>query len=124
MTERVHLLGLRDDVEQVLNAADVFVHPSRSEGLPLAVLEAMGHRLPIVATGVGGIPEAIEDQHTGRLVQPEDPAALATAIAEILTSSDLRERLGQNARARAEAEFSIDSMIDHYLKLYRTTSHR
>lgn len=121
VSERLHLLGLRDDVTSVLAAADVFVHPSRSEGLPLAVLEAMGQRLPIVASRVGGIPEAIEDGRSGVLVAPEDPAALADALSRILDAPERAASLAREARARAEAEFSIDVMLSRYVVLYRRT---
>jgi glycosyltransferase involved in cell wall biosynthesis len=116
--ERVHLLGLRDDVDAILDAADVFVQPSRSEGLPLAVLEAMGHGLPVVATNVGGIPEAIEDEKSGLLVPPGDPEALAGALAQVLESPESAQSLARLARARAEAEFSIGAMVERYIGLY------
>jgi glycosyltransferase involved in cell wall biosynthesis len=117
---RVHLLGLRDDVDRVLSAADVFVHPSRSEGLPLAILEAMASGLPIVATRVGGVPEAVIDGVTGLLVPPGDPAALARAIRRVLDSGDRGAGLAHEGRARAEQEFSVDAMAQRYCDLYET----
>jgi glycosyltransferase involved in cell wall biosynthesis len=119
LADRVQLLGLRDDVETVLAAADVFVQPSLSEGLPLAVLEAMASALPIVATRVGGIPEAIVDGETGLLVPPGDPAALAAALARVLDRPDQAASLGSAARRRAVAAFSVDRMTDHYERLYQ-----
>ena len=104
--------------ETVFTAADVFVQPSLSEGLPLAVLEAMASGLPIVATRVGGIPEAVVDGETGFLVAPGEPAALATALARVLEADDQGASLGIAARERAAAHFSVDSMADHYRRLY------
>ena len=105
-------------LEAILAAADVFVQPSRTEGLPLAVLEAMAHGLPVVATGVGGIPEAIEDQESGQLVPPGDPGALADAVARVLESPETAGMLARRARERVEAEFSIGVMVERYAGLY------
>jgi glycosyltransferase involved in cell wall biosynthesis len=118
VADRLHLLGLRDDVERVLRAADVFVQPSRSEGLPLAVLEAMAAALPIVATRVGGVGEAVIDGQSGLLVPPEDPSALAGAVGRILGSADRGAGFGREARARAEREFSLEAMARRYAELY------
>lgn len=116
---RVHLLGLRDDVDRLLAAADLFVQPSRSEGLPLAVLEAMAAGLPVVATQVGGMAEAVVDGETGILVEPARPDELARALRLLLESEALRTRMGRAARARAEAEFSVETMARRYVALYR-----
>jgi len=118
VAERVHLLGLRDDVPELLAAADLFVHPSRSEGLPLAVLEAMAAGLPVVASRVGGIPEAVEDGVTGLLVPPEDPDALAAALGTLASDPPRRAALARAGRTRAEAEFSLAAMGGAYLALY------
>ena len=116
---RLHLLGLRDDVADLHRAADLFVQPSRSEGLPLAILEAMGAGLPVVATRVGGIHEAVIDGRTGRLVPPADPAALAAALRELLDAPERRAAFGRAGTARAEQEFSLRAMTDAYRALYR-----
>lgn len=118
VADRLHLLGLRDDVESVFASADVFVQPSRSEGLPLAVLEAMASGLPVVASRVGGIPEAIVDGETGFLVPPGDPAALASALSRVLEAGDRGAALGAAGRERAAAEFSVERMTDRYRQLY------
>lgn len=115
---RVHLLGLRDDVDRLLAAADVFVQPSRSEGLPLAILEAMGHGLPVVATRVGGMAEAIVEGETGRLVEPGQPEALADALRVLLEDADRRRRAGEAGRARAVSQFSVEGMALRYEALY------
>jgi glycosyltransferase involved in cell wall biosynthesis len=108
LTDRFHLLGLRDDVDTVLDAADVFVQPSLSEGLPLAVLEAMGAGLPVVATDVGGVGEAVANSETGYLVPPADPARLARALRQTLEASDGGAPLGAAGRNRAEKDFSVE----------------
>jgi glycosyltransferase involved in cell wall biosynthesis len=88
-----------EEVPWWLNAADMVVLPSRSEGRPNAVLEAQACGLPVVATRVGGTPELIEDGRTGLLVEPENVEALARAIARLRDDAGLRLRLGQEGRA-------------------------
>lgn len=122
IADRVHLLGLRDDVDRLLAAADVFVQPSRREGLPLAVLEAMAAGRAVVATDVGGIGEAITPEETGLLLPPGDAAALAAALSRVLEDADLRARLEDAAYARAREQFSVARMTDRYAELYVSTS--
>ncbi len=93
-------MGYRADVPDLLAAADLFVLPSRFEGLPLAVLEAMAHGLPVVATRVGGTDEVVIDGVTGRLVGPGDPDALAAAIGDVLGDPDHARALGLKGQAR------------------------
>jgi glycosyltransferase involved in cell wall biosynthesis len=118
ITDRLHLLGYREDVPDLLAAADIFVMPSIWEGLPLALLEAMFSGKAIVATAVSGIPEAIASGEHGLLVPPSDPAALADALARLARDPELRRRLGAAARARAVAEFTVERMADEYERLY------
>ena len=115
----VHLLGTRHDVPDLLAGFDIFVLPSRSEGLPLAVLEAMAARLPIVATRVGGIPEAITDGETGLLVPAECASALAAAILRLAEDAGLRESFGCAARRRFEQRYTLQTMVDTYERLMR-----
>jgi glycosyltransferase involved in cell wall biosynthesis len=107
----VELLGTRDDVDELLAAADLFVLSSDSEGLPMSVLEAMAAGLPVVATAVGGIPELVADRETGMLVPPRDTTALAEAIRKIAGDRELRDRLGAAGRRRAQEEFSIERCL-------------
>ena len=116
--DRLHLLGLRDDVPDLLAAADAFVLPSRSEGLPLALLEAMFAGLPIVATRVGEIPAALQEGAAGLLVSPGRPDELAVAIERILSDAELARQLGRRARERAVAEFDVATMAARYRALY------
>ena len=113
--ERVRLAGFREDVDRLLPAFDVFCLSSHMEGLGTSVLDAMCFGRPIVATAAGGIPEAVEDGVSGRLVQPRDPAALAGALLELLEHPQQARRLGEAARRRYEAGFSADRMVERTL---------
>lgn len=113
------LLGERHDVPRLLAAADVFVLPSRSEGLSLSLVEAHGAGRPSVACDVGGNAEVLLDGVTGRLVPSGDAGALAGALAALLRDAPLRERLGAAARARWLAEFTHAAMVARYVELYR-----
>jgi len=115
---RLHLLGLRSDVANVLAGADIFALPSLSEGLPLALLEAMHAGRPIVASNVGDIPVALASGAAGVLVEPGNPARLADAIHRLLTSDLEAQRLGKSAQARAAAEYSLPRMVAGYAELY------
>lgn len=99
--DSVEFLGYRNDIPRILHAADVLALPSRSEGLPLAALEALASGLPVVAHAVGGVPELIVDGENGRLVPPR-PEALAAALIEVLSDGVLRERLALRARPSVE----------------------
>ncbi len=118
LEDRVTLLGLRDDIPDLLAAADGWVMPSLSEGLPMALLEAMLARLPIVSSAVGGIPDVIRDGENGLLVPAADPARLAAALASLLRDPDTATRYGANAFAAANGTFSASTMVSRYLALY------
>lgn len=119
LEDRVRLPGWSDDARRVLPGFDVFVLPSRFEAFPLAIVEAMLTGLPIVATPVGSVPEAIIDGETGLLVAPDDAAGLAAALRRLAASPDLRARLGEAARKRALERFTARTMVDAYEALYR-----
>ena len=118
VSKRVHLLGLRADVPAVLKAADVFVLPSLSEGLPLALLEAMFAGCPIVATNVGDVSIALAHGEAGALVEPGNPQALAHAIDELLSNPLEARALGARASRRAAAEYDVSRMVQHYSTVY------
>jgi glycosyltransferase involved in cell wall biosynthesis len=104
----------------VLPAWHVFVSPSLSEAFPLAVLEAMAAGLPVVASGVGGVPEQIEHLETGVLVRPNDPEALATWLVRLHDDAELRDRLGRAAARRARAEFTLARQAEGLHRAYLT----
>lgn len=120
LSGRVELLGARGDVADVLVRADVFVLSSLSEGFPVSILEAMAAGLPVVATDVGGVAEAVADGETGILVPPADPDALAAALAWLVADADLRRRLGAAGRARALRLFDVERFRAAHLDLYRS----
>lgn len=108
----------RREIRQIHERANVFVLPSRSEGLGIALLEAMAAGLPCVATNVGGIPEVINDSTTGTLVPPNDSEALRDALLEILTDREWASRLAKNARQRSKA-FSWERALDRYEEVFQ-----
>ena len=105
--ERVSFLGRREDVAAVLGHLDLFVLPTRAEGLPNSVLEAMALARPIVAHRVGGVPELVRDGEEALLVAPGDTAGLRSAMARVLADDALAGRLARAARRRVEEEFSF-----------------
>ncbi len=113
-----HLLGVRRDVPAVLNALDVFAMSSDTEGLPLVVLEAMATSLPVVSTGVGGIPNVIEEGRTGLLVPAGDEAALRDRMARLGADPAASRDMGARARDASVARFSAERMQRDYLALY------
>ena len=119
LTGRVHLLGSIDNVAGLLGATDVFVQPGWAESLPYSLLEAMGMSLPIVATDVGGVGEAIEDRVTGRLVASQDPLELAAGMADLLLDPEAAEALGRAARGRMDSQFRLEGMVEQTLGVYR-----
>ena len=118
LQDSVRLLGWRDDVDSLLPGIDVFVNSSISEGISLTLLEAMAAALPVVATGVGGTPVVVIEGETGHLVPSRDPNRLGDAIADLLRDPGRRRVFGDAGRARFEARFTLEQMIDQYLSLY------
>jgi len=117
------LLGrLPDDaLHRTLASATLFVHPTRYEGSPLVMLEAMAHRLPIVASAVGGIPDKVIPDETGWLVPPDDPAALAAAIRSALDRPPaILRAVGERGRARVVAHFGLEHVVDELIALLGT----
>jgi glycosyltransferase involved in cell wall biosynthesis len=118
LQERVHLLGQRSDIPELLNAADVFVLSSDYEGNPLAVLEAMAAGKPMISTAVGGVPELVEGG-CGLLVPPQDIKALARAMRHLLESPEARKSMGEASARRAVERFDLRVMTEAYEDLYR-----
>jgi len=116
--DRFHLLGLRADIGNVLGGADVVVLPSLSEGVPLALLEAMLAARPIVATAVGEVPTVLDGGRAGVLVPPGDAAAIASALGTLLCDPAQARRLSGAAATRASEEYTLNRMIERYSTLY------
>lgn len=125
--DRAHALGLDGSVLfpgpftepwDLLRAADVLVLASEMEGLPLVVLEAMSQGVPVVATDVGGIPEAVTDGETGFLIAPRDAGAVATAVARILEAPFLKQHMREAALVRFEERFTMKAMLEGHRALY------
>lgn len=118
VADRIAFLGNIQDVSAVLRRARLFVLSSRSEGIPLSVLEAMARGLPVVATRVGGLPEVVVDGVTGRLVPPEEPCAMSEAILGIWDRPEKGIRMGRAGRERVEQHFEVRRMVAEYESLY------
>lgn len=119
LENRVDFLGHVSDVRGFLDGLDGVVSSSLSEGLPLSIMEAMAHGLPVVATRCGGIPELIEHDVHGLLCEPGNARELADAMLRMVREPMSAYRLGKAARERAQTEFSLDVMCDSYERLYR-----
>ncbi|TNE75252.1 MAG: glycosyltransferase family 1 protein [Gammaproteobacteria bacterium] len=119
--DRIHFTGYRNDAPAIAAASDVFVLPSKDrEGLPRAVIEAMAYGVAPVVTGVGGMPELVENEVSGLVVEPKDPAALAAAIARLIRDRGLAHRLGQAARARIADHFHTSQTVQETGDLYKS----
>ncbi len=116
----LEIMGERADAVRVMSACDGFVLASNNEGLPVALMEALALGLPVVATAVGGVPEAI-DARNGVLVPPRDPSALADAIETLVNSPERRGKLGAGART-CSARFDIRRTVERLEAVYRTVA--
>jgi L-malate glycosyltransferase len=115
----VETLGARSDVAELLAAADIFVLPSKSEGLPMTIIEAMACGLPVVASDVGGVSELVRPNLSGFLVQAENENAMTEALEKIVTDRDLRQRMGTAGRDIATAQFDIRVIARLHAELFR-----
>ncbi|SHE67702.1 Glycosyltransferase involved in cell wall bisynthesis [Desulfofundulus australicus DSM 11792] len=119
LREKVHFLGVRKDVPELMNAADAYVMSSAWEGMPMVLLEAAATGLPIVATDVGGNREVVLDEQSGFLVPPEDLEALARAMLHLMDLSlEERQRMGEFGRRYIEENYSLDRVVDQWEALY------
>ena len=118
LNRHVQLLGHRHDIERVLAGLDILVLTSKSEGLPNTILEAMAAGIAVVSTRNGGADELIEDGRSGVLIEPQSPTALARALAALERDRECRAQIAAAGRSRAEREFSLQSMVAAYERLY------
>lgn len=119
LTAVVKLGGFRADLEEILACFDLLVHPATMEGLGVSLLQAASAGVPIVASRVGGIPEAVQDGETGILVQPGDSQALGAAVDKLLANTELRRDMGNRGRELMARKFPIDSMVEGNVRVYR-----
>lgn len=119
LAAHVRLMGYREDLPRLLPCMDLLVHPATLEGLGVSLLQASAAGVPIVASRVGGIPEAVRDGVNGRLVPAGDVPALTAAILALLADVDLRRRMGQAGRDLVDQEFSVAGMVAGNLAVYR-----
>ncbi len=121
IADRTAFLGQVEDMAGFYRSLDIFTLPSLTEGMPLTVLEAMASGIPVVASTVGGIPEAVRNNVDGLLVPPADTDALASALRRLLMNRELRIRMGESARQRAVEAFSLQRFFGEMMELYRQT---
>jgi glycosyltransferase involved in cell wall biosynthesis len=118
LDHRVHFVGPRRDLGNILNAVDLFTMPSLWEGLPLSLVLAMGAGLPVVTTRVAGIPEVVQHEVSGLLVSPGKSDELAHALARVVEDAPLRRSLGEQARAFVTPRFGVEKYVDAITGLY------
>jgi glycosyltransferase involved in cell wall biosynthesis len=118
-TDRVHWLGHREDVPELLRAADLLIHPARQEPFGRVLLEAAASSLAILATAVGGTSELLVDGESARLIPPDDPALMAQAAVELLRDDRLRKRFGAKARQTIESRFGTAASADQLLAAWQ-----
>lgn len=119
LTKKVNFTGSRKDVPELLHMFDAFVLPSLAEGLPIALLEAMAAKVPVIATRVGAIPQLIEDHVSGLLIQPKDSQAIANAIREVLNDEQRSLEMAEKGFERVRDNYSSAIMARKYLAVYR-----
>jgi len=123
IAQKVSLLHARSDVSSLYHGLNLYAHASLSEGLSNSILEAMAHRLPVVATDVGGTTEAVEDEVTGALVPPGDVESLAQAIVRTVEHPETANAWADAGLARARSHFSLAAMLKGYEDVYRFSRH-
>jgi glycosyltransferase involved in cell wall biosynthesis len=119
ISENVVFLGHREDTDALLVALDIFALPSLSEGIPMALLEAMAASRSVVASRVGGVPEIVEDGVEGFLVEPMDVNGFVERCLRLIQFPDMAQKMGEMARARVERDFSAENMAHRVALLYR-----
>jgi len=117
LADRVRFAGFQREILPHLAGADLLVHPSLSEGLPNVLLEAFAVQCPVVATGVGGVPELVVPGETGRLVPPADPQSLAAAIREALAHPEATRTMAAAGRQRILADFSFQQQTAQFIDI-------
>ncbi|MFW9849540.1 MAG: N-acetyl-alpha-D-glucosaminyl L-malate synthase BshA [Candidatus Thorarchaeota archaeon] len=120
LCNNVHLLGIKSNMQEIMCSADIFLLNSKLEGMPLVLLEAMSCKLPVVTTPAGGIPELVRPGIDGVVTKTFEDDEYAQAIIDLLESDSLREKFGRAGRKRVEENFSAESIVTKYEKLFET----
>ncbi|MNN07508.1 GDP-mannose-dependent alpha-(1-6)-phosphatidylinositol monomannoside mannosyltransferase [compost metagenome] len=116
---RVHFLGIRRDIPQLMNAADAYVMSSKWEGMPIVLLEASASALPIVATDVGGNREVVQDNMTGLLVRPGDSDHLCEQMVNMMAfDQDTRKAMGAAGRQFVREHYSMGVIVEQWTQIY------
>jgi glycosyltransferase involved in cell wall biosynthesis len=113
----VEFIGWVDDMPKFLNSLDVFVLPSLNEGIPGVIKEAMATETPVVATNVGGVPEIIDHETNGYLIEPRSPSQIADRIRELYGDPELRDQMGKNGRQQIIDNYSIETYVNQYKRI-------
>jgi glycosyltransferase involved in cell wall biosynthesis len=123
ISHRVHAHGklLNEDKYKHLRQADIFVLPSLDDAFPLVLLEAMQHRLPIISTYEGGIPDIVQDEQTGVLLAKEDVKGLTNQLLRLINNPELRQQMGTNGRLRYEKEFTMEAFENRLSTILHTS---
>ena len=119
LDRRFVLLGHVDDLGPFFSGLDIYLNTSQHEGIPMTILEAMSHSLPVVAPAVGGMPEIIEHGRNGYLISERSVGAFSRTLTELIAGEDIRRELGDNARRRVQEAFSTRAMTQAYQAVYR-----
>jgi glycosyltransferase involved in cell wall biosynthesis len=119
LSHRIHLLGFREDINNVLRGCDLFVLPTHQEALGQAFIEAMAMGLPVIGTHVDGVPELIDSGVNGLLVPAHDIDALRGALTRLVDDAPLRVRLGRAGRIKTDSKFTVENMASETIDLYR-----
>lgn len=113
-------MGIRNDIDMILSATDIYLQPSRTEAISLTIMEALHHGLPVVASNVGGISEVVLDGQNGILVEACDAEGLSIAISDLLQSPEKREIFGENSKKHS-LNFTVERGVDNLIGIYKKT---
>jgi glycosyltransferase involved in cell wall biosynthesis len=122
LKEKIHMLGFREDIPQILSSLDILVHPSYNEGLGQVILQGLAMKKPVVAINIGGITEIIKHRETGFMISAKNPHAIASAVIKLYENPDLRKKLGEKGRKLVEEKYSFNKMIDKIEEVYKNVA--
>ena len=121
MSRRIHVAGYRFDAPELIHASDILVQPSISgEGLPRAVMEAMGYGTPVVITTTGGGKEVVDDGITGYIVPTNDPQGIADKVRQLSENPDLAVQMSENCKIKLQTDLSSERTVDRYIEYFES----